>query len=123
MVRSALVVAFAALSLAACGRIAQPASDSPVEAARPAAFAVCASCHDGRAGPPLAGVYGAKAGHRGTFAYSQALRDSGLTWDDATLDKWIANPRALVPGTRMYFAGLPDPAQRQAIVAYLMTLR
>ena len=50
---------------------------------------------------------------------SDALKNSGLKWDEATLDKWIENPRALVPGNRMSFPGLKDAAKRQEIIAYL----
>jgi cytochrome c len=56
------------------------------------------------------------------FAYSAANRQSGLTWDPATLDRYLTSPRQVVPGTLMTFAGLHDPAQRAAVIAYLATL-
>lgn len=73
-------------------------------------------------GPTLAGVFGVKAGHVDDFAYSQAMRRSGLVWDEPTLGRYLEAPRELVPGTRMSYAGLDDPAQRQAVIAYLKTL-
>lgn len=98
-------------------------------AAAPAVFAQCAVCHSvaqgGKAGigPNLWGTVGAPAAQRPGFAYSAALRSAGLVWDDATLDKWLQKPMALVPGTRMTFAGLPDAAKRAEVIAYLKTLR
>lgn len=112
--------------LAACGQEPSPAPSEPaVQAgAPPAAFARCATCHSvepGRngIGPSLAGVFGAPAAHEATFAYSQAMRRSGLTWDAATLDAYLADPRGLVPGTKMAFAGERSAKERAAIVEYL----
>lgn len=141
MVRFALSACLAALALAACGPIAEDSDDpgqtptplpsgaaAPQQAgARPPAFAQCVVCHkvepgQNGIGPTLAGVYGAKAGHVGDFAYSQAMRSSGLVWDEAALDRYLEAPMKTVPGTKMSYAGLRDPAQRQAIIAYLKTL-
>lgn len=125
------------LALASCGsgdREGEPAAPSAEQAAaetapgaRPVAFARCATCHQtaperNGVGPSLAGVYGAQAAHEPTYAYSKAMRASGLVWDDATLDAYLADPRALVPGTKMVFPGVRDPAERAAIIAYLETL-
>lgn len=140
----------AALALiAACGPVAEESDDpgrtpSPTPAAvttaapppgpaatsagdRPQAFAQCAVCHwvepgAKSIGPSLAGVFGAKAGHVGDFAYSAAMRQSGLTWDEPTLDAYLEAPLTVVPGTKMAFPGLKDSAQRQAVIAYLKTL-
>lgn len=126
----------AALWLSACGGEAPP---SPVDAdnggaalpapaaTRPAAFAQCASCHSlepGRngIGPSLAGVVGAKAAHDPQYAYSTAMRQSGLVWDDAALDRYIKDPRATVPGTKMSYAGLKDDAKRAELIAWLATI-
>lgn len=104
------------------------ATDTPAVAdptAPPAAFAQCATCHqvkkDGAhgVGPNLYGVYGTKAGEIATFNFSPAMKASGLTWDDATLDTYITNPRAMVPGTKMSFAGQTDAAKRVEIIAWL----
>lgn len=130
-------IALLALTLASCGsgdRESEPAAAPAQQAAvrtdtgaRPVAFARCATCHQtepGRngVGPSLAGVYGAPAAHEPTYAYSRAMRESGLTWDEATLDAYLTNPRKVVPGTKMAFAGLRDPEERAAIIEYLKTL-
>ena len=115
----------ALMLLAACGeeRAAEAGATQAI-GSRPAAFAQCATCHStdpGRngVGPSLAGTFGAQAAHEPTYAYSDAMRGSGLTWDAATLDAYIADPRRLVPGTKMSFAGVRSAEDRAAIVAYL----
>lgn len=91
-------------------------------------FLYCAACHSvqpgvaGKVGPGLAGAYGVKAGSREGYAYSQALKESGLVWTPETLDKWLTKPGALVPGTKMAFIGLAKPEDRAAVIAYLRTL-
>jgi cytochrome c len=86
----------------------------------------CRECHafdkgDNRLGPSLYGVVGRKAGTAPNFAYSESLKGSGITWDESTLDKWIANPNALIPGNNMgaIFGGVADPAERKKIIAFL----
>jgi cytochrome c len=84
----------------------------------------CGGCHSvqaDRIGPRHAGIVGRRAGSVPGFPYSEALRKSGLTWDPALLDRWLANPEALVPGQRMGYQ-LADAQARADIVAYLMTL-
>jgi cytochrome c len=89
----------------------------------------CRECHsflkdDNRLGPSLYGVVGRKAGAEPGYGYTQSLKDSGVNWDEATLDKWIADPGAVIPGNGMSppYSGLTDPAIRQRIIAYLKTL-
>jgi cytochrome c len=85
----------------------------------------CTSCHsidENDIGPKHRGVVGRKAGTAPDYAYSAALRSSGLVWDAATLDRWLTNPSALVPGTKMYFL-LKDPQDRADIIAYLTELK
>jgi cytochrome c len=88
-------------------------------------FLQCQACHalqpgvSGTLGPPLAGVVGRKAASVGGYAYSPALQSAGLVWNPATLDKWLEHPNALVPGTKMIFSGVPNSADRLAIIAYL----
>jgi cytochrome c2 len=87
----------------------------------------CAACHTATAenrvtGPGLAGVVGRKAATSEGFAYSEALKNSGLTWDAATLEKYFAGPTQLVPGTTMVQVVNPPPA-RADIIAYLNTLK
>ena len=87
----------------------------------------CMPCHSTTAGtqgvgPSLAGVVGRKAGAVSGFHYSPALEKSGLTWDDATLESFLANPMGKVPGTAMPVS-LPDATERQNVIAYLATLK
>jgi cytochrome c len=88
-------------------------------------FLRCASCHDvsgsdvARIGPSLKGVVGRKAGSLPGYAYSPAMKSADFTWDDAMLDRWLTDPAALVPGTKMAFAGLPKAEDRSAVIAYL----
>jgi len=110
---------------------ASAGASDPVTAAAggaPASFAQCAACHSvvpGKhgIGPSLAGVYGTRAGEIPDYSFSPALKASGLTWDDATLDKWLAGPMKLVPGTKMTYGGMGDPAKRAEMIAYLKTLK
>jgi cytochrome c len=74
-------------------------------------------------GPSLFGVVGRPAGTAPGYNYSEANKSSGKTWDDATLDTYLTNPKALVPGTKMVFPGLPDAADRANVIAYLDTLK
>lgn len=84
----------------------------------------CAACHaigdkGGRIGPDLAGVIGRKAGAT-TFAYSSAMKKSGLIWKEELLSAFLASPATLVPGTQMPIA-VPSVAERGALIAYLRT--
>ena len=85
----------------------------------------CASCHVLHGvgqGPNLIGVVGRKAGALPGFNYSEAIKGSGLTWTPANLDRFIAGPTKLVPGTAMR-AMVPDPAERRDLIAYLGSLK
>jgi cytochrome c len=118
--------------LAGCGQQDQQADDPAAQVAskapaRPAAFAMCASCHSvspGRhgAGPSLAGIWGKKAASAPGYAYSPALKGSGIVWDAQTLDRWLQGPMQMVPGTRMV-VGLPNPEARQTVIAYIQQLK
>ena len=92
-------------------------------------FKKCGMCHqigpDAKSlvGPPLTGVVGRKAASVPDFTYSPGLKklaDSGLTWTDANLDKYLTDPKAMVPGSPMALA-LPDTADRADVIAYLKT--
>lgn len=88
-------------------------------------FRNCAACHSlepgmNMTGPSLAGIFGRKAGSLASFhRYSDALKRSGLVWDERTLDAWIRNPAAVVPGNEMAFPGIPNAAARANLIAYL----
>ncbi|MGE0409400.1 MAG: cytochrome c family protein [Amphiplicatus sp.] len=126
----ALLGGLACLVLVSCGPEEQA---KPTAASGQALFRTyCAICHAAaapggpeskvvRAGPNLFGVYGRPAGAL-DFAYSKALKNSGLVWDEARLDLFLANPQKLAPGTLMGFNGEPDPQKRRAIIDYLKSL-
>jgi cytochrome c len=81
----------------------------------------CSGCHSldaNRVGPAHRGVHGRRAGAAPNFAYSDAVRRSGIVWNDATLDRWLTNPQALIPGQRMNFR-IADPRERADVIAYL----
>jgi cytochrome c len=90
-------------------------------------FLRCASCHDvttapsAKIGPNLNRVIGRRAGSLKGYAYSPALKSADFVWDAAHLDAWLTNPNAVAPGTAMAFAGIPDAADREAIISYLET--
>jgi cytochrome c len=114
------------LVLAAC---AQLISAGMASAADPVAgqksFAVCKACHQvgetakNVIGPKLNGIVGKAAGTDAAFKYSDAMKNSGLTWDEATLAEYLKNPKAKVPGTKMAFAGLKDDTKIADVIAYL----
>jgi cytochrome c len=84
----------------------------------------CQACHsidDNDLGPKHRGVVGRPAGSVVDYNYSAALKNSGLTWDEGTLDRWLTNPSALVPGTKMFFK-IDDAQARADIIAYLKEL-
>ena len=87
----------------------------------------CGICHtvvagENRIGPTLFGVVGRPAGSVPGFNYTADHKKLGITWDAANLDKYLTNPRAMVPDTSMVYAGLKDDAERANLVAYLGTL-
>jgi cytochrome c len=109
------------LALAAAGAHAQDA------AAGGMAFQQCAECHSptgaDNAGPGLKGIFGRRAGSKDGFVFSPAMKQSTVVWDDKTLDAFLKDPRAVVPGTTMGFGGDDDAKERADLVAYLKTLK
>jgi cytochrome c len=89
------------------------------------AFNVCRACHeigDGAknlVGPVLNGVVGRKSGSYPGYGYSDANKNSGITWDEATLMEYLKNPRAKVPGTKMLFPGLKRDDDIVNVIAFL----
>ena len=88
-------------------------------------FGQCAACHSAApgehlTGPSLAKVWNRRAASAEGFSrYSEALKRADLVWSDATLDRWLANPEELVPGTSMTFPGIKEAKDRQDVIAYL----
>lgn len=94
----------------------------------PPAFNACRACHSvdkggkNGLGPNLNGVVGRSSASVPGFKYSPALQNAKLRWDDQNLEAFLAAPAKKVPGTRMPL-GMPDPAKRAAIIAYLKSLK
>ena len=101
-------------------------ADGDVEAGKNV-FKKCHACHNvgegakNSVGPELNGIVGRKAGSVEGYAYSEANKGSGITWDVATLDVYLKDPKAKVPGTKMAFPGLPNDKDRADVIAYLGT--
>ena len=90
-------------------------------------FTKCKACHNADApkhnvGPHLVGIVGRTAGTAdGYTKYSKAIKDSGITWDEANLDKWLTNPKGMYPGTKMIYPGLKKAEDRANVIEYLKT--
>ena len=88
----------------------------------------CVVCHSAEAGqnkvgPSLAGIVGRASGEEGGFTYSQAMESAHLTWDEKTLDRYLTDPKSVVPGTKMLFPGLKNADERHALIDYLKSLK
>lgn len=119
-----------ALLVPALLMLLQGCSPSGTDAATGArAFKQCASCHqvgpDARAGfgPQLNGLFGRRAGTTPDFAYSDAMKRSGIVWDERTLSAYLHDPNKLVPDTKMRFWGIGDENEIKALLAYLRTFQ
>ena len=125
----------AIFAMAALLAVAAPAlADTDLDARLTAAnlkrgqllYMVCKACHDVEAGlphkvgPNLHGMFGRKAGTAEGFRYTDALVKSGIVWTPETMDAWLKQPGAMVPGNGMAFAGIANDADRASLVAWLM---
>jgi cytochrome c len=133
--RRLFLVGMGALAIAAAAGTQDAAAESGASLPEPYAsadlrrgrilFLQCVACHDlepsgiAKVGPSLAGLPGRPAGSVAAFAYSTAMRESGLTWTAGTLDAFIERPSAVVAGTTMVFAGIAAPGDRAAMVRYV----
>jgi cytochrome c len=85
----------------------------------------CIACHStGKnephmQGPNLWAIFGAKAGRKTGFPYSEALKNSDIVWNDDTMGRWLEGPSEFIPGSVMAFIGIPDDEDRKALIAYL----
>lgn len=90
-------------------------------------YMTCKACHDVEAGlphkvgPNLHGMFGRPAGTVAGFRYTDALVKSGIVWTPETMDAWLAQPGAMVPGNGMAFAGVANAADRASLIAWLMS--
>lgn len=90
-----------------------------------AVFNQCKACHQAgpeaknSVGPVLNGIVGRKAGEYPGYNYSDANKNSGLTWDEATLKEYLTDPKAKVPGTKMIYPGIKRENQLENLLAYL----
>ena len=120
-----LIAAMATATLLAAGA-ASAAEGDPKRGKK--IYNKCKACHTtvagkNRVGPSLFGIAGRKAATVKKFKYSSAMRKSGLTWDDATLDKYLEKPRKLVPKGKMTFPGLKKAQDRADVIAYIKTFK
>lgn len=125
-----LGVCLLALGVAAPALAADPAKS--LDQARIAAGEVmfrqnCMACHSpdpakNAFGPTLVGVIGRPAGALPRFAYSDALKASGIVWTEDSLRQWLADNEKLVPGTRMRHVSITDPAAQDFLIAYISSL-
>lgn len=121
MIRSLTIALLATALTSVAALAADPAAGEKIFKTQ------CAICHSPIAGkngvgPTLFGVVGRQAGSISGFHYTADHKKLGVTWDQATLDKYLTNPRAMVPDTTMAYAGLKNEAQRADLIAYLATL-
>ena len=103
-------------------------SEAMMQAAGKELFNKCSACHSldeskNAFGPSLIGVVGRKAASLPRFAYSDALKNSDITWDEENLRKWIAGNDDFVPGTRMRHVEITDKAEQDYLISYLKTLK
>lgn len=111
-----------------CAAAITPAAAQDAAAGEKVFKTQCMACHavvEGRKGigPNLHGVVGRAAGIVPDFKYSEANKNSGLTWDTPTLDRYLVAPKQVVPNTTMGYAGLKNDTQRSDLIAYLATVK
>ena len=119
---------FSSLALLCSLSLPTLAEDAAVVAGHAFFTQRCQTCHNPEAskktyGPSLVGVVGRKAGMVEGFPYSDALKNSGIVWTEASLEAWMADNDGMLPGTRMRHVGVNDRAEQEMIVAYLKSLK
>lgn len=121
--RLASAIAAAAIAIGAPAAMAAPAGNA---VRGEALYERCFACHSletDRAGPRHCGLLGRRAGSVPGFDYSPAMRASGIVWSADTLDRFLAAPTAVVPGTSMGYAGIASAQERADLIAYLRAAR
>ena len=122
MRKSSVLAVLAAAVVALASQVALAEGDA---AKGEKIFKKCKTCHyleagKKKIGPSLAGLFGRTAGTVEGFKYSKAMKNSGIVWDEATLDEFLTRPKAMVPKTRMAFPGVKKEQDRADVIAYLM---
>ena len=119
MMRSTLIGVFALIALSATARAdGDPAAGEKV-------FQVCKACHQigetakNAVGPELNGLFGRHSGSAPGYNYSDANKNSGITWDETVFREYIKAPRAKIPGTKMTFIGIKDDQKIDDLIAYI----
>ena len=111
------------LAVAACATLlCATAAAAPSAARGEAIYARCAACHalaQNRVGPKHCGLFGRTAGSVPNFDYSSAMKQARVVWNAQTLDRFLASPLKMVPGTSMTYDGVPDAAERADLIVYL----
>ncbi len=120
-----LVAAVALCTVTSFSRAAPPGDP---DAGKQLFRSICSLCHDSaegrnRVGPSLFGVVGRKTGSVPGYVYSDANRNSGITWTVEVLDRYLIAPQVVVPGTKMGYPGMKDDQKRADLIAYLATLK
>ena len=120
-----LATAVVALAAASVHAVAAPGTPTGDPGRGKTVYQVCMGCHsldEDDVGPRHRGVVGRVAGTVPGYAYSPALKNSRIVWSQDTLDRWLTNPQALVPGAKMFFA-MPNAQDRADVIAYLTEQR
>jgi cytochrome c len=116
------------VAVALLGAVLTPGQPAPAAEGDAAAgervFVRCRACHvldqeQNRIGPHLVGVFGREAGAVEGYDYSPAMQEADVVWDEETLDAYLTDPRAYIPGNKMAFAGLRNEEERANLIAYL----
>jgi cytochrome c len=114
-IRAAILLAFGAAAASAAWAAGDPAHGEEV-------YTRCLACHAlgyDRVGPRHCGLFGRRAGSVPGFVYTDAMKKSKLVWDEKTLDRFLASPMKVVPGTAMTYEGVADAKDRADLIAYL----
>lgn len=120
-----LAAVMGTLALVGSGPQAQAADPSAGKSVFSSTCSICHSPQPGKniVGPSLFGLVGRKTGSVPGFHYSPANQGANLTWDAATLDRYLQAPRTMIPGTTMTYGGMKDDTKRADLIAYLATLK
>lgn len=126
-----LTIRAAVLAVLFAAPFAAPTAAWAIEgdpAAGKTAFNKCAACHavqagQNKVGPSLHGIVGRKSATVPGYSYSEAAKKHDVVWTEEELDKYLADPKGVVPGTKMIFPGIKNETERQNVIAYLATLK